>query len=356
MKRPRVRVGTALLGVLLLGLLLQWAVFVPLFARTGALPWMVLISALIACIALGRKWLGWALEPIAAQDAELRQLLSELAPEGGVPGPPRVARAAPPSVPGLFEMEQFGRRLQARLGERRELERQLEEATAYKQGFLKAVRHELRTPLNSILGFAEVLLSDLEGPLTTGQRENLTVIRRTGKRLQDLFDEVIELASVSAGPHELLREPVDAPALLEQVGEALEEERGDKPVHIRLEAGDGLPQVAGDAARLRQLLRGMASHALSVSTGELIVLAARAGDGKVVLTVSDPARRLSSADVSQLLARESAVSRRKGLDEGSRLRMAIWQELAALYGGKLSLQSDATGTELRLTLPAWSAS
>ena len=75
----------------------------------------------------------------------------------------------------------------------------------------------------------------------------------------------------------------------------------------------------------------------------------------MVFTISDPARRLSAEDVSQLLARESAVSRRKGLDESSRLRLAIWKELAALYGGKLDLQSDGAGTELRLSLPLWSA-
>jgi signal transduction histidine kinase len=111
--------------------------------------------------------------------------------------------------------------------------------------------------------------------------------------------------------------------------------------------------VAGDAQRLRQLLRGMASHALSVSTGELLVLSARAREDQILLSISDPARRLSEADVSQLFARESAVSRRKGLDESSRLRIAIWQELAALYGGKLSMHSDGTGTEFTLTLPTW---
>ena len=346
MTRAPVRVGVALVGVLVLGLLLQWLLFAPAFSSRGVA--LLLVSAVVPllCLTFGRRLFGWVFAPIAEQDGELKRLLSDLLAEGEVPGPPRVARA---------EVHSFGRRLRERMAERRALTSQLEQATAYKQGFLKAVRHELRTPLNSILGFSEVLLSDLEGPLTSGQRENLAVILRMGRRLSDLFDEVVELASIAAAQQELAREAVDAPALLEQVGEALEEERGDRPVHIRLEIDEGLPQVAGDAFRLQQLLRGMARHVLSVSTGELIVLRARPRSGTVVLTISDPARRLSAEDVSQLLARESVVSRRKGLDESSRLRFAIWKELAALYGGKLDLQSDGAGTELSLSLPSWSA-
>ncbi len=355
MARAPVRVGVALIGVLGAGLALQWLLFAPSFSAVGAA--LMLVSAALPLIAftLGRRLLGWVFAPIAEQDGELKRLLSDLLAEGQVPGPPRVARAEVHSDPGLFEVQAFGRRLRARMAERRAMTDQLEQATAYKQGFLKAVRHELRTPLNSVLGFSEVLLSDLEGPLTAGQRENLTVVMRMGRRLSDLFDEVVELASVAAAQHEITREAVDVPALLEHVGEALEEERGDRPVHIRLEIDDGLPQVAADADRLQQLLRGMARHALSVSTGELIVLRAAARAGAVVLTISDPARRLSAEDVSQLLARESVASRRKGLDEGSRLRIAIWKELAALYGGELDLQSDGAGTALSLSLPAWSA-
>jgi nitrogen-specific signal transduction histidine kinase len=46
--------------------------------------------------------------------------------------------------------------------------------------------------------------------------------------------------------------------------------------------------------------------------------------------------------------------RRKGLDEGTRLRIAIWRQLAALHGGTFSLHSDADGTRFALDLPSWS--
>src|SRR5262245_24452223 len=113
MGRAPVKVRAALLGVLLIGLLLQTAAFLPVFAHAGAALWLLVGVALLACFAFGWYSLGWAFAPIATQDGELRQLLSELTPEGELPGPPRVARAVPPSAPEVVEMAQFGRRLQA---------------------------------------------------------------------------------------------------------------------------------------------------------------------------------------------------------------------------------------------------
>jgi signal transduction histidine kinase len=254
----------------------------------------------------------------------------------------------------LHEVERLRRDLFGRLEESSRLRKRAEEASDYKTGFLKSVQHELRTPLNSILGFAEVLLSGIEGPLTTGQRENLGVVRRTGKRLQDLFDEVVELAATAAGQLELRHAAVDIGAVLEQLGEALEEERGDRPVHIRVELAEGLPRVAGDEERLKRFVKGIANQTLAVLSGPLLVLAAAAHGGRVRVSVRDPGRKLARDEIESLLGQEPTPVRRKGLDEGSRLRIALWRQLAELFGGRLELTSDEHGTELGLELPAWS--
>src|SRR5204862_8323876 len=131
-------------------------------------------------------------------------------------------------------------RLHARLGARlqaeRQLRKQVEDASAFKTGFLRSVRHELRTPLNAVIGFSQVLLSGVEGPLTFAQRENLEVIQHNGARLSDLFDDVIELSAMAAGQLELRSDAVDVSTLLESAGEALELERGRRAVHVRVDA------------------------------------------------------------------------------------------------------------------------
>jgi signal transduction histidine kinase len=173
--------------------------------------------------------------------------------------------------------------------------------------------------------------------------------------LQDLFDEVLELSAVAAGQLELKLQSVDVVALLERVGETLEEQRAGRPVHIRVAHSDALAPAAADPYRVRQLLEGIAGHALSVAQGPLLELSASAhADNRVLLCVRDPARRISNVELAELIGEQPTAVRRKGLDEGTRLRIAIWRQLAALHGGEFSLQSDAHGTQFALELPSWS--
>jgi signal transduction histidine kinase len=349
MNRARPRV-TAVLAVLVgLGLLAQTLLFLWL-ART------VHITALLAALSFGLLGLGvtWrmvrrAMRPLVIESWRLQEIAIGWEAERALSSPSLVG-----SDRTLDEIEQLRRELFDRLKESHRLRKRAEEASDYKTGFLKSLQHELRTPLNSILGFAEVLLSGIEGPLSTGQRENLVVISRTGRRLQDLFDEVIELAAMAAGQVELRHDAIDVGAALEEVAEALEEERGDRPVHIRVDLSDALPHVAGDEERLKRLLKGIASQSLSVLNGQLLVLGAAQGSEHCVrLSVRDPLRKLAPEDIESLLGPGPTPVRRKGLDEGSRLRIAIWRQLAALFGGRLDLRSDDAGTEFVIELPAW---
>ena len=353
---PR-RVAPRLAAVLVAGLAVQsllWLRAQPLDDRPSFLTLLIYAAALgltAFCLGFASVQLRRALHPLQAHAAHLRALAAAQAPE-------KVRKSKPPPLaaldPALRDVVQLRKRLLAGLERSQQLLAQAEQATAYKTNFLRSVRHELRTPLNAVLGFTEVLLSGIEGPLTSSQRENLAVIGRTGKRLQDLFDEVIELAAVAAGQFELQQDAVEANGLLEQVCEALEEERGDRPVHIRVDVQDGTPVASGDPFRLKQMLRGMASHALSVCTGHMLVLAAEPSAAGLRLCVRDPARVLASAELDVLLARQPIGSRRKGLDESSRLRIVIWQQLAELYGGRFNVVSDEQGgTSYALELPAW---
>jgi signal transduction histidine kinase len=349
------RVGPALKVVLGAGLLAESAVWLTAAQPGPAGAAYVLVAASVAgCVALGAVLLRRAFAPLSPHAERLHALArmreSEAVPALVSPVPPPDAAADPLRS----EIQTLKRRLRAQLHESERLRAEAERATAYKTGFLRSVRHELRTPLNAVLGFSEVLLSELEGPLSASQRENLVVIKRTAQRLASLFDEVIELATVAAGQFELSRAAVDGVALLEEVCEALEEERGDRPVHIRVDAAPGTGPCAGDPYRLKQLMQGMASHALSVCTGELLSLSVGSGELGTRFVVRDGSRKLSPAEVDALRAQRTVASRRKGLDESSRLRIAIWQQLAQAYGGRFSLTSDDRGTSYALDMPSWS--
>src|SRR5207247_8401861 len=68
-----------------------------------------------------------------------------------------------------------------------------------RSAFLAALSHELRTPLNAILGFADVLLAEVDGPLSDEARENLTVLRRSADHLRVLIHDILGLSALESG-------------------------------------------------------------------------------------------------------------------------------------------------------------
>jgi signal transduction histidine kinase len=252
------------------------------------------------------------------------------------------------------ELEALRARIADSLARDQRLREEAAQASHYKSTFLKALSHELRTPLNAILGFSEVLLSQLEGPLSDDQRENLSMIQRSGKQLEALFDQVIELATMASGDVDLELEDLQPSELLEQIAEQAAPSASDRLVHLRVDVADGLPPLRADRERLFRVLFGLVAHAISVTTGAEVVVGAHLRGARVALSVLDPSRRTSGIEVEALLDASRELPRRKGVDEGTRLLLAISTELAELHGGSLLVEADGeqgAGTAFVLELP-----
>src|SRR6476620_11345189 len=94
-----------------------------------------------------------------------------------------------------------------------------------KRSFLRMVSHELRTPLNSILGFSEILASELYGPMGAPQyKEYAQIIRGSGAKLLKLVNQVLEIARLESGAAEMNLRAESAEAAVEDVIGPLGEE------------------------------------------------------------------------------------------------------------------------------------
>ncbi len=98
-----------------------------------------------------------------------------------------------------------------------ESRRRAEEANLAKSRFLATMSHELRTPLNAIIGFSEIMMNGVLGPMENKTyREYVGDIHSSGQHLLNLINEILDLSRIEAGRHQLVEEPLSLPALVEE--------------------------------------------------------------------------------------------------------------------------------------------
>lgn len=225
-----------------------------------------------------------------------------------------------------------------------------------KRSFLRMVSHELRTPLNSILGFSEILASELYGPLGSPQyKEYAEIIQGSGRKLLKLVNQVVEIARLEgqAMDFDLRAEPLD-PAL-EEVLAGLGEDLEAHGTQVTVVGRGRLPAVTADPRGLRSVLTALLHNAVvhSPDGAEAVVRAARRG-AVVQVEIENPGAPIAAEDLPRLLRPfeqgQTALTRPT---EGVGLGLSICALTCQAMGGGLALTPGPQGGLIaRVELPA----
>ena len=205
--------------------------------------------------------------------------------------------------------------------ETRRAREEADRANRAKTEFLSRMSHEVRTPLNSILGFAQLLVDDVDGP----ERESVERILRAGNHLRRLLDDVLDLSVIEAGQTAITLEPVDLGWAIEEsmaLLEPLARKRGARVT--RRDASNAPSFVRADAQRLKQVLLNLISNAIKYGgeSPEVVVRAERRGE-RAHVSVLDSGPGIASDQVETLwLPFERGPAKGSGI-EGSGLGLAL---------------------------------
>jgi len=217
---------------------------------------------------------------------------------------------------------------------------------------LTSLSHELRTPLNAVLGFADVLLNDIDGPLSEAQREDVEVIRNAGRHLNDLFNDVIDISAAAGGDLPLNVEPVSLRSLLEMI---VREERvkvDERKVSLECLLQQTTGEVLADPKRLRQVFGNLLSNAIKFTErGSIRVELVEAENG-FCISVRDTGPGIAPRDQARVFGefqQSGALPRRRA---GSGLGLSIAKYLTERHGGSISLESTkGEGSVFYVRLP-----
>ena len=229
-------------------------------------------------------------------------------------------------------------------------------ANAAKSQFLANMSHEIRTPLNGVIGLAQALANT---GLTAQQAEMLELIQSSGRTLQVLLSDILDLARVESGRLELSEEAFDLGRAVREAAQLYEASARDKGLQFFVEiAPEADCWITGDLVRLKQILTNLVSNAVKFTSEGFVSLTAAMGpdrDGVPTLrfSVEDTGMGFDAQTRERLFSRfeqaDGAITRKFG---GSGLGLAISRQLAEMMGGDLDCESEpGGGSAFILTVP-----
>lgn len=219
-----------------------------------------------------------------------------------------------------------------------------EAANVAKSQFLANMSHEIRTPLNGVLGLSQALART---ELTPEQREMLDLMQASGKTLQTLLSDILDLARVESGKLELTEDAFELAVVVREAAQLYVENARQKRLdfHVDIDLEDGV-WVMGDAVRVKQVLTNLISNAVKFTSQGFVGLVVQQGqdrDGRPVLrfTVEDSGIGFDAATRDRLFTRfeqaDGGITRKFG---GSGLGLSICRQLADMMGGDLDCESE----------------
>lgn len=232
----------------------------------------------------------------------------------------------------------------------------LSRSDRYKSEFLHMVSHELRTPLNSIIGFSDLMLKGLEGPVSPAQREDLESIHRSGRYLLNIVNDILDMAKIQSGDLRLKPERCDVIQLARESAEALLPAYTSKGLSLEISGPEGdetLAIVEADPARVRQVFFNLLSNAVKFTDHGGIRVSLSRENGSLVCAVSDTGRGIPSDRLEEVFDPfkqvDPALNRKHS---GTGLGLPIAKRLVELHGGTIRVRSQVgRGTTFEFSLP-----
>jgi signal transduction histidine kinase len=230
------------------------------------------------------------------------------------------------------------------------------EAARVKGEFLANVSHELRTPLNAIIGFSDMLLMGMSGPLNPKQLHKVSRLKENGARLLALINDLLDLTRIEAGRLEIVQTSYSPRSLVERIAAQMESLAEQSKLRFDVSLAPDLPPVLlGDEKRTEQVIVNLLSNAFkftregSVSLRVYVNYAERTWHIDVADTgigIPPHALNLIFEEFRQL---DGSYSRAY---KGSGLGLAITRTLARMMNGKITVKSTLdVGSTFSVVLP-----
>jgi signal transduction histidine kinase/DNA-binding response OmpR family regulator len=233
-----------------------------------------------------------------------------------------------------------------------------ERANQAKSNFLSFMSHELRTPLTAIIGFSEMLVSDVEAEGHKEWAEDLRRVHDSGKYLLELINDILDISKIEAGKMELHLDTFNLPALIRDLKDVMRPLLERKSNQLVIECSEDTGIMQADRIKVRQCLLNLLSNASKFTEHGTVTLSSsrvpRSGSDWFIFRVADTGIGMTTEQLGKLFRAftqgDDSTSRRYG---GTGLGLALTKKFCQIMGGEISVTSEpGKGSIFTIELPA----
>lgn len=239
---------------------------------------------------------------------------------------------------------------------------QLSLANKHKEKFLSSVSHEMRTPLNVIHGYLDLLRARID--LSTEAHEHISHVHGASTHMLSLINDLLDYSQIRQGQFTMAMQPVELPALIQQIFMALKYQAEKKQLSYTYEASATLPKwVKTDPTRLTQILINLLGNAIKFTAKGQIQLAVTyrddhdSGNGTLHIEVSDTGPGIPAHELEKICAPFYQIPNTHNTLHGHALQgnglgLAITQALINNLHGKIQVTSTVgSGSVFHVVIP-----
>jgi len=240
--------------------------------------------------------------------------------------------------------------------------KQLKELDTLKSAFIANMSHELRTPMNAIIGYTDLLLDEIDGPLNEDQKASLKKVAANARHLLQLINDVLDISKIESGKIELRLKEVDLREIIEGIMVTFEPLIIKKGLTFSLSIESGAEKLYVDEDKTKQILINLISNAVKFTHQGGITITAKVSErGKdkdgnpqfIEIAVTDTGIGIKKEDLDKIFDKfaQADVSTTRQY-EGTGLGLSIVRGLTALHKGMVWAESEVgKGSTFYVLLP-----
>jgi signal transduction histidine kinase len=246
------------------------------------------------------------------------------------------------------------RRVEDELVRSRIAKQSAEASSRVKSEFLAHMSHELRTPLNAIIGFSDMMLQGIFGPLENRYGEYVRLINKSGLHLLEVISDILDMSKVEAGKFVLHMENVDLAGLIGDCIALMRFAVEERQILLSTKMPAAGTSLAADRRALKKIVINLLSNAVKFTPkGGEVLVSVRTGADILEIAVRDTGIGIPRTALERLGRPFERVTNNPHLArEGTGLGLALVHGLTRLHGGTVRIDStEDVGTVVTVTLP-----